>query len=221
MKRLDLPAPNRAPFVPLALDALRTRGFQLVALVFFAYAFQWVTLMAWLPTFLTESFSADLGFAALMTALVVLANVPGCLFGGWLIRKGWRPAPLILIGTGLMAACTLGIFLPGPSVGLRVALCLAFSFVGGLIPPANFTCIPRFAPSLRHVSAGNGMLMQGSALGQFIGAPLVAAAVSLGGGNWVYALGPMLGFCALTAAGGVMLGLLRPASEGLVTTEAT
>ncbi|MCW1933509.1 MFS transporter [Pararhodobacter zhoushanensis] len=213
MKRLDLPAPNRAPFLPLALEALRTRGFQLIALVFFAYAFQWVTLMAWLPTFLTESFNADLGFAALMTALVVLINVPGCLFGGALIRRGWKPGPMILIATGVMAVSTLGIFLPGPSVGLRVALCLAFSFAGGLIPPALFTCVPRYTPSLRHISAGNGMLMQGSSMGQFIGAPLVAAAVSFGGGNWVFALGPMMGFCALTAVGGILLGRLRPPSD--------
>ncbi|MFN4100756.1 MAG: CynX/NimT family MFS transporter [Pararhodobacter sp.] len=208
MRRLDLPKPSPAPFLPLAMEALRTRGFQLIALVFFAYAFQWVTLMAWLPTFLTESFGADLGFAALMTALVVLVNVPGCLFGGALIRKGGKPAAMILIATAIMAVCTLGIFLPGPSVGMRVALCLAFSFFGGLIPPALFTGVPHFAPSIRHVSAGNGMLMQGSALGQFAGAPLVAAAVSVGGGAWVYALAPMLAFCALTALGGVLLGRL-------------
>ncbi|WP_068297426.1 CynX/NimT family MFS transporter [Pararhodobacter sp. CCB-MM2] len=208
LKRLDLPPPSRAPFLPLALEALRVRGFQLVGLVFFSYAFQWVTLMAWLPTFLTESMGADLAFAALVTALIVLANVPGCLFGGALIRRGGRPAPMILTGTAIMALCTLGIFLPGPSVAVKVALCLAFSFFGGLVPPSLFTCIPRFSPSLRHVSAGNGMLMQGSALGQFIGAPLVAAAVSMGGGDWVWALGPMLGFCALTMMGGLLLGRL-------------
>ncbi len=214
LRRLDLPGPARAPFLPLAREALAARGFQLVALVFFAYAFQWVTLMAWLPTFLTESFNADLGFAALMTALVVLVNVPGCLFGGALSRRGFRPAPMILTGTAIMAVCTLGIFLPGPSVGLRVALCLGFSFWGGLLPPALFTCVPRFAPSIRHVSAGNGMLMQGSALGQFIGAPLVAAAVSLAGGDWTWALAPMLAFAALTMLGGVLLGRL-PAPAAL------
>ena len=205
MRRLDLPAPSGASFLPLVREAFASPGFRIVALVFFAYAFQWVTLMAWLPTFLTESFGADLGFAALMTALVVLINVPGCLFGGALMRQGARSWAMVVTGTAIMAACTLGIFLPGPSVLARIGLCLAFSFFGGLLPPALFTCIPRFAPSLRHVSAGNGMLMQGSALGQFIGAPLVAAAVAAGGGNWVYALGPMLGFGAMTLAGGVAL----------------
>ena len=206
MRRLDLPQPRGGPFLHLAAEALRTRGFQLIAAVFLAYAFQWVTLMAWLPTFLTESFGADLGFAALMTALVVLVNVPGCLFGGALIRKGGRAGPMILIGTAIMAVCTLGIFLPGPPVWARLALCLMFSFAGGLVPPSLFSAVPRFAPSIRHVGAGNGMLMQGSALGQFIGAPLVAFAVARGNGDWSHALGPMLGFAALTALAGWALG---------------
>lgn len=214
MRRLELSPPSQTPFLTLAREAMGVRGLQLVALVFFAYAFQWVTLMAWLPTFLTESVGADLAFAALMTALVVLINVPGCLFGGALVRRGFRPGPMILTGTAIMALCTLGIFLPGPPVALRLALCLVFSFWGGLVPPALFTSVPRFAPSIRHVSAGNGMLMQGSALGQFIGAPLVAAAVAIGGGNWVWALVPMLAFCALTALGGLMLGR-QPAPSGL------
>ncbi|MCB1408407.1 MAG: MFS transporter [Rhodobacter sp.] len=206
MRKLDLPQPRQGPFLHLAVEALRTPGFLLIAAVFLAYAFQWVTLMAWLPTFLTESFHADLGFAALMTALVVLVNVPGCLFGGAVLRKGGRPGPMILIGTAIMAVCTLGIFLPGPPVWARLALCLAFSFFGGLIPPSLFSAVPRFAPSPRHVSAGNGMLMQGSALGQFVGAPLVAFAVAQGGGDWSYALGPMLGFALLTALAGWALG---------------
>ncbi len=214
MRKLDLPKPSGAPFLHLALDALRTRGFQLIALVFCAYAFQWVTLMSWLPTFLTESFASDLSFAALMTALVVLINAPGCLFGGWVIRRGGRTGPMILTGTAIMALCTLGIFLPGPPVWLRIVLALVFSFAGGLIPPALFTCVPRFAPSLRHVSAGNGMLMQGSSMGQFIGAPMVAAAVSFGGGNWVWALGPMLVFCAITAVAGHLLGR-QPAPDSV------
>lgn len=113
---------------------------------------------------------------------------------------------MILTGTAIMAAATLAIFLPGVPVWLRLAASLGFSFWGGLLPPALFTCVPRFAPSIRHVSAGNGMLMQGSALGQFIGAPLVAAAVALGGGDWAWALGPMLAFAALTAGAGVLLG---------------
>lgn len=205
MRRLELPPPGRSAFLGLARDALTNRGFQLIALVFGAYAFQWATLMAWLPTFLTETFGADLRSAGLVTALVVLVNVPGCLFGGLLVRRGARATPMVLTATGIMALATLGIFLPGLPDAARIGAALGFSFFGGLIPPSLFTAVPRVAPSLRHVSAGNGMLMQGSALGQFVGAPLVAWAVALGQGDWSWALGPMLGFSALTALGGVLM----------------
>lgn len=205
MQRLELPPPGRSPFLGLARDAFAHRGFQILALVFCAYAFQWVTLMAWLPTFLTESLGTDLAGAALVTALVVLINVPGCLFGGYLVRKGASAGPMVMAGTAIMALTTLGIFLPVLPDGTRIALALGFSFFGGLIPPSLFNAVPRLAPSTSHISAGNGMLMQGSAIGQFVGPPLVALAVSAGGGDWRFALVPMLGFAALTALGGALL----------------
>lgn len=204
MRRLDLPPPGASPFLALTRDALRHRPLQVVALVFGAYAFQWATLMAWLPTFLTEDLGLSLPHAGLATALVVLVNVPGCLFGGVLARRGATRAPLILTGTAVMAVCALGLFLPGlPGPG-RIALAVLFSFAGGLIPPALFDAVPRLVPSPAHIGAGNGMLMQGSALGQFIGAPLVAWAVAAGGGVWAWALAPMLGAAALTALGGLL-----------------
>ena len=164
------------------------------------------------PTF-TDRFDASpewrvgaLGGDKEERAELFLARMATRMVGGAVLRKGGRPGPMILIGTAIMAVCTLGIFLPGPPVWARLALCLAFSFFGGLIPPSLFSAVPRFAPSPRHVSAGNGMLMQGSALGQFVGAPLVAFAVAQGGGDWSYALGPMLGFALLTALAGWALG---------------
>jgi len=205
MRRLDLPPPGNTPFLHLALAALRVRGFRLIGLVFLAYAFQWVTLMAWLPTFLTESFGADLAFAGLVSALVVLANVPGCLFGSEVVRRGFSITAMVLTGTAVMVVCTLGLFLPGLPDAVRIGLAVVFSFFGGLIPPALFAAVPKVAPEVRLISTGNGMLMQGSAIGQFIGAPMVAAAVSAGGGDWRWALGPMLAFAALTAVAGVML----------------
>lgn len=84
------------------------------------------------------------------------------------------------------------IFLPLLPDPARLGLSVVFSFTGGLIPPSLFNTVPRAAPGPRHISVGNGMLMQGSALGQFTGAPLVALAVSLGGGDWRFAVIPML-----------------------------
>ena len=183
-----------APPRPLTLvrEALATRGLQVIALLFGLYAFQWVTLMVWLPSFQTESLGADLRQAALVTALVVLANVPGCLLGGWLLRHGASARQLVVTGSAVMGACAVLIFLPLLPDPARLGLSVVFSFTGGLIPPSLFNTVPRAASGPHHISVGNGMLMQGSALGQFTGAPLVALAVSLGGGDWRFAVIPML-----------------------------
>ena len=44
---------------------------------------------------------------------------------------------MILTGSAIMAACTIWIFLPGLPDMARVALCLGFSFFGGLLPPSG------------------------------------------------------------------------------------
>lgn len=204
MRGLDLPRASQTPLAALAARALSCRAFLVTALTFLGYAFQWVTLMVWLPTFLTEALGASLERAAIATALVVLVNVPGCLVGGWLLRRGARPRRLVLAGGAAMGALALGVFLPVLPDAVRLVLCAGFSFIGGLIPPSLFNNIPRVAPAADLVGAGNGLLMQGSATGQAIGAPLVALAVSRAGGDWAYALVPMLAACVLTLGAGAL-----------------
>jgi hypothetical protein len=75
---------------------------------------------------------------------------------------------------------------------MRLILCMIYSCVGGFIPANLFLLVPQYAPDLRHVSIGNGILMQGSAVGQTLGAPIVAALVTQAGGDWSVAIWPML-----------------------------
>ncbi len=200
MRQVTLPAPATGRLVGTLREAVSSPGLLLLALIFCVYAFQWVTLMVWLPTFLTESLSLDLAQASVATALVVLSNIVGCLAGGWLLRGGRSARRLVLLGGAAMGVAEIGIFLPVLGDGARIALCIAFSLLGGLIPPGLFGCVPLRAPSPRHLGAGNGMLMQGSALGQFAGAPIVAATVSAAGNDWRFALIPMLTACAVSIA---------------------
>ena len=93
-----------------------------------------------------------------------------------------------------MAVLTFAIFGAGVPPVMRLILCMIYSFIGGLIPANLFLLVPRYAPDLRHVSIGNGILMQGSAVGQTLGAPIVAALVTQAGG---------LGRCNLANAGDV------------------
>lgn len=174
----------------------------LLALAFGSYAFQWVTLMAWLPTFLVGELSFGLEAAAAATALIVAANVPGNILGGELARRRVPAGLLVLTGSAAMAISVLGIFLPGTGAGAKLAFCLVFSLLGGCIPAILFSQVPMASPSAYHLGPANGMLMQGSATGQFVGPPIVAAAIAASGGGWDGAILPLLVAAAVTAAVG-------------------
>lgn len=210
--RLPPPPPGRPRVV--ILETLSRGGLWLLALAFGGYAFQWISLMVWLPTFLPEELGLSALGAALVTALVVLINVPGNILGGWLLRRGVPARRLIALGSLAMGLTAVGVFLPHAGDIGRVALCFAFSFLGGLVPTSLFSSAPGQAPTLAHLGAANGMLMQGSSTGQFIGAPLVAAAVAAAGGAWAGAVVPMLGAAALAGLAGA-LAAGRPARNSV------
>lgn len=68
---------------------------------------------------------------------------------------------------------------------LSFAGALVFSGLGGLEPASLFALAVRAAPHPRTVSTTVGWMMQGSALGQFVGPPAVAAVATLAGGwHW-------------------------------------
>ncbi|MBP2315345.1 MFS family permease [Azospirillum soli] len=197
--------PQRPSGTPLRViaDTLARTGLLLLGLAFGAYAFQWVSLMVWLPTFLASDLGADRTAAALLTALVVACNVPGNIVSGWLQRRGVPAARTIAAGSVCMALAAWGIFSDGLPDAARYALCLVFSLTAGAIPSSLFAGAPAHAPSPGHMGAANGILMQGSATGQFIGPPLIAAAVAAAGNSWSGALPPLVLSAALTALAGV------------------
>ncbi len=57
----------------------------LLALAFGAWALQHFALIVWLPTFLKEQRGLSPGWVALLTCVMLLANVPGNLLGGSLV----------------------------------------------------------------------------------------------------------------------------------------
>ncbi len=174
----------------------------LLALAFGTYALQWVTLMAWLPTFLVGELGFGLTPAAAATAAIVAVNVPGNILGGAMLRRRALPGSPILLGSAAMAISVLGIFHPGSSDGTRLLFCLVFSFLGGLIPSSLFAQVPWASPSADHLGPANGVLMQGSAIGQFAGPPIVAASIAAAGGGWNGAIFPMMAAAAVTACAG-------------------
>jgi cyanate permease len=185
----------------LALESLRQPGSIALSLLFAFYVAQWTSVMIWLPTFLVEERGASAGLASLLTAFMVLINVPGNLGGGWLIAHGVRRGPLILAACAVMVVTDIGMLSSLLSDGLRYASCLLFSMCVGVIPACIFSGVLVHAKTPQHVGTTNGMVMQTSQAGQFFG-PIVLAWLATHFGGWGASLWAMLAFAACAAACG-------------------
>jgi CP family cyanate transporter-like MFS transporter len=171
----------------LVRDTLRSPRPWVLAAAFGCYASQWMGVFAFLPTLYTET-GVPLALAGALTALGVAVNVAGNLASGALLQRGlprWAP---ISLGAASMIAGAWLCFGSEASFGVRYAGVLLFSALGGLIPGTLFASTARYAPHPRAVGTTTGLMQQGSALGQFLSPPLIAAVHAASGGwqlTWV------------------------------------
>jgi MFS family permease len=198
------------PIPPLAARLTRTlqaRAPWLLALAFAMYAGQWLAVVGFLPTIYGQAGTSAAMIGAL-TATVAAVNMAGNIGAGRLLHAGVPPVRLLLIGYAAMGLFALLAFaaLPGDMAAaasaagaadvagtmqpllpaaLRFVAVLLFSGIGGLIPATLFTLAVRAAPGEGTLSTTVGWMQQGSALGQFIGPPLVAWVAAQAGG-WHY-----------------------------------
>jgi MFS family permease len=185
----------------LALESLRQPGSVALALLFAFYVAQWTSVMIWLPTFLVDERGASQGLASLLTALMVLVNVPGNVGGGWLLAHGVRRGKLVLAAAAIMAVTDLAMLSGALPDALRFLAVLVFSCCAGAIPSAIFSGVVVHAKTPEHIGTTNGMVMQTSQAGQFFG-PIVLAWLATNFGGWGASLWAMLAF----AAGGALCG---------------
>jgi MFS family permease len=196
-----------APWRGIGLTVSRA-GPWLLAACFTAYTLQWISLMVWLPSFLMAERASTVLAAASLTALVVAFNVPGNLLAGWLLHRNVPRWLLIAVASVVMGACSLGIFSDAVADFLRYGLCLLFSAAGGMLPAAVLAGAPVHAPGPEYLGITNGLLVQGSNTGQFLGPPVVAALVAASGA-WQSASW----FLVVCAGVGVVLALALRAIE--------
>ncbi len=203
----DGPPPRRPKTVTgatvrsLAADirlVLAARGPLALAFAFATYTANYQAVLGFLPTFLMERQGLGAGAAATLTAVAVAINIVGNLSAGWLLHRGAPRWALIAIASLTMAAAGFGIYaeeVPGP---LRYGFCLLFSCVGGLLPASILGGAPVYAPTPAHVGTTNGLIVQGSNVGQLAGPPLLAALVAGTGvwhsAPWLVAALALLGF---------------------------
>ena len=83
-----------------------------------------------------------------------------------------------------------------------------FSAVAGVIPGAIFSGLPVHAPTPQHISTANGMVMQTSQAGQFVG-PITLAWLAAHYGGWGATLWAMLAFAGCAALCGLALARIE------------
>ena len=140
---------------------------------------------------------------ALLSCLMVLANVPGNLIGGMLLQRHVHRGNLIVGANLVTGLCSLGIFFDALPDLLRYALCVLLSFIGGLVPASVLSSSASYARTPRQIGTLQGLYMQFGNIGPFIGPPLIAVLVAASG-RWHDAMYVTGG----AALGGIALGLL-------------
>lgn len=196
------PVPVRV--LTLARDTLRVPGPWLLAACFGLYAGQFIAVFGFLPTAYQSAGIAPTA-AGVLTAIGVAANMLGNVVSGLLLHRG-ASRTVVLVGTSVvMGLTTVVAFDGGFPFALRYAAVLLFSAVGGLVPGTLFTTAPRFAPYAGAVSTTTGLMQQGSAIGQFVAPPLVAAVASASGG-WQYTWWVTSAFAVVNVFVAILIG---------------
>jgi predicted MFS family arabinose efflux permease len=153
----------------------------LLMMTFASYTAMWYSVLTWLPTFTANNSALGLSASTFLTAIVIAANVPGNLFAAWLLHKKNNREMLMLIGASVMLLSELIIFTDEIPIAARYITCIIFSLFGGLLVPSFFSATPRYAATPRHVALINGLLLQGSNMGQVIAPILIANSLSVKG----------------------------------------
>lgn len=144
-----------------------------LALIFACYTSQWLTLIGFLPSiYLTHHIGLKL--AGVLTAGVAFVNVLGTLSAGFLMQRGLQARHLICFGFSMMClGCWTAL---GDAVVLPFALqylgVICFSLFGGFIPTVVFAICLHYVPRANAVASSFGLVLQVSALGQFMIPPL-------------------------------------------------
>ena len=155
-----------------------TPGPPTLAICFAAYSLVYLSVSVFLPTFLIERQGYAHHAAAYWVALAMVANAPGCVLGGWLLRRGWPAARVIGLAYLGMLISTPAIFADDMAPALRLGAAIFMPFIGGMIPPAVLARTGALAAAPGLASTCVGLVSQALMLNQLIGPPILAALVA-------------------------------------------
>lgn len=190
-------APQRIegrPHAGLRFGALRQLVPWLLGTAFALYAMEFLSIMAWLPTYLIETRGVSATGASLIGAVYVAFNLVGCIGGTVMLRANINRGGIVVFTFVCLALFANLLFATSLPEGLRFAAALGISAVGGLIPAVAFSGSARYAREPGEVGVLHGLVVQLANVGQVLGPPVVAAAVTRFG-SWDAALWVMLASC--------------------------
>lgn len=211
----DTGAPQPAPasetgYAQTLLRALANPGSLVLMALFTVYSAIHGTLVTLLPSFYVEAEGSGIAAAAGLTALVAIVNVGGNVLGGIGLHVGLPRWLLILATFILLAASAVFVYNPAFGTAVRLAAATGLSFIAGVIPACILAGVPIHAATPDLVGTTNGMTLQGSQFGQFVGPYLTAVLVTAWGG-WYAAQFVIIGAAALGVALALMLRPLERA----------
>ena len=165
--------------MPAAIwKTLTSPGPPTLAICFAAYSLVYISVAVFLPTFLIERQGYAPDAAAYWAALAMAVNAPGCVLGGWLLRRGQSAARVIALAYLGMLVSTPCIFADDIDPALRLAAAIFMPFIGGMIPPAVLARTGALAAAPGLASTCVGLVSQALMLNQLIGPPILAALVA-------------------------------------------
>ncbi|MCM5681920.1 MFS transporter [Schlegelella sp. S2-27] len=166
--------------VPEPVGAARLGTAFALAGIFLCYSLMFFALFSFLPVLLEQRMQMDRRTVGWLSGLASAANIVGNLSAAFVLSRFARPS--VVAGAAVtMAVCGLGIFLPAFDPAVTLALCLAFSSIGGLIPATLLSSVPHLAATPRSAALVVGLLMQGSNLGQALGPVVVGSVIDAHG----------------------------------------
>lgn len=174
-RSLDLGTKRQRTTIVSAVASVSTIGPWLLGACFACYAFMWVTLITWMPSFLSAELGLSLSSAALATAVMTGVNVIGNFAGAFWLRQHRSRLALISVAMLTMAVCGWLSLSEGPSASYRVVFGIIFSLISGVIPAALIGASSVMARRPDDVASANGVVVQGSQLGQLTGPPVAGA----------------------------------------------
>ena len=169
---------NAVPMGRAIWRTVASPGPPTLATCFAAYSLVYISVSVFLPTFLIERQGYAHDAASYWVAVAMVVNAPGCVLGGWLLRRGWPAARVIALAYLGMLVSTPGIFADGIDPGLRLACAIFMPFIGGMIPPAVLARTGALAAGPGLASTCVGLVSQMLMLNQLIGPPILAALVA-------------------------------------------